>query len=231
MDIHKPKPVHSIREFLNEIVVIITGVLIALGLEQAVESWHHAEQVADARETLREELAVNLAALRHTQRNTPCLIANADRMVALIDSVDPAKIRAFARQANDPAHTAPGGRMSTGMLSLRLRAWETANSSGLLAYMAPREKLAFAAAYSRVDLEKRYRVLFSDLSPEISARAEVFDGSHEEAQALKRLIIEQRGFYANRLKSPFKEIADVVGDYKLKDDPTKALSSCEPIEV
>jgi hypothetical protein len=35
MHIHKPKPLHGIREFLSEIGVIVVGVLIALGLEQA----------------------------------------------------------------------------------------------------------------------------------------------------------------------------------------------------
>jgi len=30
MDMHKPKPFHSVREFLAQIVVVVRGVLIAL---------------------------------------------------------------------------------------------------------------------------------------------------------------------------------------------------------
>lgn len=37
VDIHKPKPVHSIREFLSEIGVIVVGIAIALTGEQLVE--------------------------------------------------------------------------------------------------------------------------------------------------------------------------------------------------
>jgi hypothetical protein len=33
MHIHKPKPLHGVREFLSEIGVIVVGVLIALGLD------------------------------------------------------------------------------------------------------------------------------------------------------------------------------------------------------
>ena len=44
MDIHKPKAAHSFREFLIEIGTIICGILIALGLEQALE-WAHWRHV------------------------------------------------------------------------------------------------------------------------------------------------------------------------------------------
>ena len=40
MDIHKPKPWHGVREFLKEYVIIVVGVLTALGAEQGVE-WLH----------------------------------------------------------------------------------------------------------------------------------------------------------------------------------------------
>jgi hypothetical protein len=38
MEIHKPKAAHNVREFLIEIGTIVCGILIALGLEQAVEA-------------------------------------------------------------------------------------------------------------------------------------------------------------------------------------------------
>jgi len=45
MDIHKPKPVHGWRELLKEIGIIVIGVVIALGAEQAVEALHWMYQV------------------------------------------------------------------------------------------------------------------------------------------------------------------------------------------
>jgi hypothetical protein len=58
MEIHKPKPVHSLREFLSEIVVIVCGVLIALGLEQAVEALHWGERVHEAKTAIHKELVL-----------------------------------------------------------------------------------------------------------------------------------------------------------------------------
>jgi hypothetical protein len=52
VDIHKPKPVHGWREFINEIGVIVIGVLIALAGEQAVESLHWRHVVDETKESL-----------------------------------------------------------------------------------------------------------------------------------------------------------------------------------
>lgn len=80
MDIHKPKPVHSWRELLSEIGVIVIGVLIALGAEQLVEAIHWQEKVSSSREALYAELgdAYYEAAERIIQ--TPCLNAQLDKL-------------------------------------------------------------------------------------------------------------------------------------------------------
>jgi type II secretory pathway pseudopilin PulG len=44
MDIHKPKPWHGLREFLKEYVIIVIGVLTALGAEALVEEVRWAER-------------------------------------------------------------------------------------------------------------------------------------------------------------------------------------------
>ena len=59
MHIHLPKPSHGWREFLGEIGVIVIGVLIALGAEQAVEAAHHRSQVHEMTAKLRAESLEN----------------------------------------------------------------------------------------------------------------------------------------------------------------------------
>ena len=61
MEIHKPKPIHSLRELASEIGVIVIGILIALGLEQAIETLHEREQTATAKEYIDDELRASLA--------------------------------------------------------------------------------------------------------------------------------------------------------------------------
>ena len=54
VDIHKPKAAHSVQEFLIEIGTIICGILIALSLEQGVETLrthHEAEETDRALQT------------------------------------------------------------------------------------------------------------------------------------------------------------------------------------
>jgi len=60
MDIHKPRPVHSWREFLSEICVIVTGIAIALTGEQVVEAihWHHKVEATEA--SIKAELGNDL---------------------------------------------------------------------------------------------------------------------------------------------------------------------------
>jgi len=53
---HKPHPIRSWREFLNEVGIIVLGVLIALGAEQSVEALHWRHKVQDAEESMRFEL-------------------------------------------------------------------------------------------------------------------------------------------------------------------------------
>lgn len=45
MEIHKPKEVHSWRDLLKEVGIIVIGVVIALSAEQAVEALHWMHQV------------------------------------------------------------------------------------------------------------------------------------------------------------------------------------------
>src|SRR5712671_1668373 len=61
MEIHKPTAVHSWRELLTEIGVVVIGVCIALAAEQTVEWLHWRKQVAEARDVIATELAVNLS--------------------------------------------------------------------------------------------------------------------------------------------------------------------------
>ena len=56
MDIHKPKPWHGLREFLKEYLIIVVGVLTALGAEQAVEGLEWAHKVHAAEDAMRVEL-------------------------------------------------------------------------------------------------------------------------------------------------------------------------------
>lgn len=57
MEIHKPKPVHNWRDFIKEVGIIVLGVCIALIAEQAVQTVHEHAKAAEARASIRAEIA------------------------------------------------------------------------------------------------------------------------------------------------------------------------------
>jgi hypothetical protein len=65
LDVHPPhEAVHTWKDFFIHIATIVIGLLIAIGLEQAVEYVHHRELAAHTRETLAQEMDSNRELLR-----------------------------------------------------------------------------------------------------------------------------------------------------------------------
>jgi hypothetical protein len=60
LDVHPPHaPTHTWTDFFIHIATIVVGLLIAVGLEQAVEFFHHRHQLQKAREELRDDIEAN----------------------------------------------------------------------------------------------------------------------------------------------------------------------------
>jgi len=56
LDVHPPHhPTHSWKDFFVHIATICVGLLIAIGLEQAVEHLHRAREAHELRESLARE--------------------------------------------------------------------------------------------------------------------------------------------------------------------------------
>ena len=85
MDIHKPKPVHNLREFLGEIAITVTGVLIALTLEQMVEAWHWHHQVENAEIALGKELSETVGQGGERIKVSACVDRRLDELAAIVD--------------------------------------------------------------------------------------------------------------------------------------------------
>ena len=58
MHFHLPKPLHGWRAFVGEVGIIVVGVLIALGAEQAVESLRWAAKARAANSELHHQIAL-----------------------------------------------------------------------------------------------------------------------------------------------------------------------------
>jgi hypothetical protein len=145
LDVHPPHaPTHTWRDFFIHVATICVGLLIAVGLEQTVEYFHHRHLVAEARESLRAERELNL---HRFQFENEILHAN----VGLLQT--DAKVYAFLKShPHAPPSSWPGQINLEGILiTYSVSAWKTAQQSGVLAYMPSSEVKRLDELYQRLD--------------------------------------------------------------------------------
>jgi hypothetical protein len=143
MDVHAPhEPIHSWRDFLIHIVTITIGLLIALGLEAAVEALHHRQLREETRKNLRAEIQQNqqdfpkdLRALESETHELKDDIALLQRLRAHHKVGADEKLN-FAWDWNGPSDTA----------------WKTAKDTGALALIDNETVEDYDGIYSQQEL-------------------------------------------------------------------------------
>lgn len=135
MHIHLPKPIHGWREFWGEVGIIVIGVLIALGAEQAVEALHWRHELHDFREALDQELALNLGTFELNQLQKPCIDRRLDELATVLDQA----------RAGKPVRLA--GRIASPVLWSQYRSvWENKNPQ-VVAHMPMAVRLQYGELY------------------------------------------------------------------------------------
>jgi hypothetical protein len=144
LDVHPPThTVHTWRDFLIHIATIVIGLLIAIGLEQTVEYFHHRHQVKETREALRREHERNATISKFTlgeyRRITAALQTNLSIFLYL------------QQHPGAPESQWPGkfnwSRWSVGPDEA---AWDTAQKSTVFSYMPRAEVRDETDYYSRM---------------------------------------------------------------------------------
>jgi hypothetical protein len=145
LDVHPPHAAaHTGKDFLIHILTISVGLLIAIGLEQTVEYFHHRHQVAETREALRVERDENIHAFAESvtefHRQTAALINN----IVVLRYIQQHPGTPEARLPGILVwHAIPGGYSDS--------AWKTAQQSNVTALMPQDEVRQYAALYSHIE--------------------------------------------------------------------------------
>ncbi len=208
MDVHPPhEPIHSWRDFLLHLLTITIGLLIALGLEAAVENLHHRNIVREAREKIRHELEQNQQAVASDLKGIDTNKHNLQN--------DMERLRAIRK---NPA-AEKGSRLTYEFdwSSFNESAWFSARDSGALTYMPTDEVQRYADVYNQQEVATNEAVSIFSAEVQIAApfmmegddplsRDEVQGMMHDTAVTYSRLyalrqIVEQLGqIYADALK-------------------------------
>ena len=127
------------REFLTEIGTIVCGILIALGLEQAIEAWHWHQVVGEERAALTSEIGNLEGAIKGRIDLEPCFLARLAEVTEIIRRHD----------AHEPLGMT--GSMGRPVYALTPQPiWQLAVADQSIAHMSLAEKQRFTAAYNWV---------------------------------------------------------------------------------
>ncbi len=144
LDVHPPhKPVHGWRDFVTHLLTITVGLLIALGLEAAVEGVHHHELAVEARENIEHELARDEA---HAKENI-------DKLQKTLDAVDANLVAMRLRRDGKSKSTTV--HVNASWTDFESAAWLTARESGALSHMPLDEVQKYAGLYEHQDALNR----------------------------------------------------------------------------
>ena len=135
LDVHPPEhAAHSWRDFFIHIATIVIGLIIAVGLEQTVEYFHHRHEIKETREALRLEREQNYKLMQSYVRSykVESAILENNRVV----------LAALQQHPGTPADKLPGIFVWWAMRNQFITsAWHTAQSDGVLALMPKDEVL------------------------------------------------------------------------------------------
>ena len=140
---HKSRPIQRWREFLYEILIIVLGVLIALGLDQYVDGVRWRHKVDQAERNMRIELGRDRTDAAQYAILAGCTDGYLDRLRGDLlrrDTADLAQLNTLG----EPFVTEPW----------TATAWEAAVASQIGDHMATDRFLNYAEAFRRADLMK-----------------------------------------------------------------------------
>jgi hypothetical protein len=146
IDIHPPHHAATTRrDFFIHLVTVVLGILIAIGLEQAVEYFHHCDQVAQLTEQMRTE----------AQNNLPLIRDSIDRLkvqATYIRSLEDALLAGKPSGDSVGVHGVPPNAGSALYVSPSRATWSAAQSAGLAALLpADQVKLFARIDYNTVE--------------------------------------------------------------------------------
>ena len=190
LDVHAPHDaVRTWKDFFIHIAAIAVGLLIAIGLEQTVEYFHHRHQVAEMRRSLAEERRMNevifTSACNEFRRYAPILLGSLQTLT-------------YVRTHPGAPPSQWPGRFSfyISIVHFQDSAWKIALQSAALAYMPRVEVQTYSDVYARL--------------------AEISDHSVEEFHAVIRAksfmlqLTDSSAFNSEQSIQAYALISDVV---------------------
>lgn len=180
MHIHLPKPLHGWRELAGEVAIIVIGVLIALGAEQAVEAIHWRNEVSTFRRSVDSEISLDLGTYRYRMNENGCVRARLDELQQWLESWRGGHPFKLSGAIGIPASLNPNTNV-----------WGS-RSAEMVSHMPPAVTFAYADLYDEFSNNDTHRLDERNAWLELSQ----FDGAteldHRDLMRLQGLITRAR---------------------------------------
>ena len=140
LDVHPPhKAIEGVGEFFLHLFTISIGLLIAVGIEAAVERHQHRELAAEARDTMTAEI-------RKNSSNVADALTDIDQEQQKVKD-NLAKVRKVQVNPSDPSSRNLNLDISFNTTGLEDTGWRTAQVTGALAFMPYAESERYTSIY------------------------------------------------------------------------------------
>lgn len=180
MHFHLPKPLHGWREFAGEVGIIVIGVLIALGAEQALETIHGNRQVREFRGAVDHEIGYDLGSYKQRLMLGPCVrarLAELDHVIASDRAGRPIEMHGLSRWPVS--------------FSLRTSVW-TGRTGEVEARMPLQTRLAYASIYDDLANYDVHRVDERTAWQELGEFDDARDLSNSDLMRLRGIVSKLR---------------------------------------
>ena len=146
MDIHPPKtPIHSLKDFLRELITIIAGILIALSLDGLVAWREHRNLAREATANIVTEVRENQKELSNELKDLARMQQQSQVLVEMVHNLQSS--RNTRRQEF---------QLIWSMAELHATSWDTAARTGALSYMPYAQVKSYTQVY---DLQRSFTEL------------------------------------------------------------------------
>jgi hypothetical protein len=215
------RPVHGWADLLQEILIVVVGVLLALGAQQLVDDWRWQGEIRQFRAALDNELGYDLAAYEDRLKQNDCVKRRLDELQRWFEETATRKQLRL---------TSPIGRPVA--LATRTSVWES-RTADAASHLGLETRLAYAKFYDSVDVFADIRASERAVWGELSD----FEGASEldprDRLRLRGLI--ERARFLNRIVrfnwKTFNErmIAFGIRPWRETDEPARADQLCQPL--
>jgi hypothetical protein len=219
MDIHKPKPWHGLREFLKEYVIIVIGVLTALGAEAGVEQLHWRHLAGQHDEDLRNGAQAAAANALHRIAIDGCFTDNL-RNVAEALRRPGAAWKGINPNSNGLVRDYLPPALSPQTPAWPYSQWESALADGSLTHFPPERLRAYTAIYRTSQAASEQQRKLIDLLPELTPLA--FDQTLTSQDKARYLTIVAQADQIQRLMKSMSRVVLTVAANNDGDWPSAA---------